>query len=117
MVSFDDAREALGLRHGQNEGAAAHYAIDQARALLRARRPFVWNATHLSAQMRKKTLDLLYAYDARVELVYLEQPEAEILRRNRQRDSSLRNQDIARMLFKWEVPVPSEANRVVYQVV
>ncbi|MDH0336322.1 AAA family ATPase [Metapseudomonas otitidis] len=117
VVSFDDAREALGLRHGQNEGAAAHYAIDQARGLLRARRPFVWNATHLSAQMRKKTLDLLYAYDARVELVYLEQPEAEILRRNRQRDSSLRNQDIARMLFKWEVPVPSEANRVVYQVV
>ena len=100
VISYDDAREALGLRHGQNEGAAAHFAIDQAKALLRERRPFVWNATHLSAQMRKKTLDLLYAYDARVQLVYLEASEAEIRRRNTRRDSSLRNQDIARMLFR-----------------
>lgn len=114
VISFDDAREALGLRHGQNEGAAAHFAIDQAKALLRSRQPFVWNATHLSAQMRKKTLDLLYAYDARVQLVYLEASEAEIRRRNTRRDSSLRNQDIARMLFKWEVPLPTEAEEVVY---
>ncbi len=114
VISFDDAREALGLRHGENEGAAAHFAIDQAKALLREKRPFVWNSTHLSAQMRKKTLDLLYAYQANVQIEYLEMPEKEIYRRNSSRDTSLRNDDIRRMLFKWEVPLPTEAHRVRY---
>ncbi len=114
VISFDDAREALGLRHGQNEGAAAHFAIDQAKVLLREKRPFVWNSTHLSAQMRKKTLDLLYAYQANVQIEYLEMPEKEIYRRNAARDTSLRNDDIRRMLFKWEVPLPTEAHQVRY---
>ncbi|EPP9373520.1 AAA family ATPase [Pseudomonas aeruginosa] len=114
VVSFDDAREALGLRHGDNEGAAAHYAIDQAKALLREKRSFVWNSTHLSAQMRKKTLDLLYAYSAKAEIMYLEMPEKEIYRRNGKRDTTLSNEAIRRMLFKWEVPLPTEAHHVQY---
>lgn len=114
VISIDDAREALGLRHGQNEGAAAHHAIDAAKALLRARAPFVWNTTHLSTQMRKKTLDLLYAYDAEVDLVYLEQAPALIFQRNTRRDTSLPNKSIERMLFKWEVPLPTEAHSVHY---
>lgn len=114
VISFDDARAELGLKHGANEGAVAHKAIDDAKALLRKRAPFIWNATHLSAQMRKKTLDLLYAYDAEVELIYLEQPEALILSRNQRRDTSLSNAGIMKMLFKWEVPLPTEAHRVRY---
>jgi predicted kinase len=114
VVSIDDAREELGLKHGANEGAAAHRAIDFAKELLREKVPFVWNTTHLSAQMRKKTLDLLYAYDAQVELVYLEQPPNVIFKRNTQRDTSLSNKSIERMLFKWEVPLPTEAHAVVY---
>lgn len=114
VVSIDDARTALGLRHGQNEGAAAHRVVDFAKDMLRRREPFVWNTTHLSGQMRKKTLDLLYAYDAHVELVYLEQPPATIFKRNARRDSSLSNQGIERMLFKWEVPVPTEVHAVRY---
>ncbi len=62
--------------------------------------------------MRKKTLDLLFAYDAQVELVYLEQPPNVIFKRNTQRDTSLPNKSIERMLFKWEVPLPTEAHVV-----
>jgi predicted kinase len=116
VVSFDDARTELGLKHGDNEGAAAHHAIDKARALLRLRAPFVWNATHLSTQMRRKTLDLLHAYHAQVQLVYLEQPQELLLARNRRRDSSLRNADLLRMLLRWEPPLPSEAHAVDYRV-
>lgn len=114
VVSIDDAREELGLKHGANEGAVAHRAVDFAKEMLRRREPFVWNTTHLSAQMRKKTLDLLYAYDAEVELVYLEQPPQVIFKRNSQRDTSLPNKAIERMLFKWEVPLPTEAHAVAY---
>ena len=106
--------EALGLKHGENEGAAAHRAVDFAKQMLREKAPFVWNTTHLSSQMRKKTLDLLFAYDAQVEIVYLEQPPAVIFKRNTRRDTSLSNKSIERMLFKWEVPLPTEAHAVDY---
>lgn len=114
VISFDDARLELGLKHGANEGAVAHKAIDDAKALLRKKAPFVWNATHLSSQMRKKTLDLLFAYQAEVEVVYLEHTEELILSRNKKRDTSLSNAAISKMLFKWEVPLPTEAHAVQY---
>lgn len=116
VISFDDAREELGLRHGKNEGMVAHLAIDRARELLRRKAPFVWNATHLSELMRKKTLDLLYSYHAQVELVYLEQPRAELLRRNTRRDTSLSNKTLTGMLHRWDLPLPTEAHRVTYAV-
>jgi predicted kinase len=114
VVSFDDAREELGLRHGKNEGQVAHHAVDRAKGLLRAKAPFVWNATHLSQSMRDKTLDLLFAYGAEVDLVYLELPRSELLRRNTRRDTSLTNKALEAMLVKWELPMPTEAHLVSY---
>ena len=49
-----------------------------------------------------------------MQIQYLEMPEKEIYQRNSRRDTSLRNEDIRRMLFKWEVPLPSEAHEVHY---
>ncbi|MCW7539958.1 AAA family ATPase [Aquabacterium sp. A7-Y] len=116
VVSFDDAKAELGLKHGENDGKAAHHAVDKARALLRQGAPFVWNATHLSRQMRDKTLDLLWAYHAEIELVYLEQAREVVMARNAQRDTSLSNAALERMLHRWELPLPTEAHRVDYQV-
>ena len=87
-----------------------------AKALLRKQERFVWNATHLSQQMRTKTLDLLWAYHARIELVYLEVPHPELMRRNRERDTTLSNAGIERMLHRWELPAPVEAHATVYDV-
>ena len=115
VVSFDDARQALGLRHGKNAGQVGDYAEERARELLRRHEPFVWNATHLSKLMREKTLNLLYQYHAQVELVYLEQPRRELLRRNGQRDTSLSNKKLQAMLWNWEIPLPQEAHGVYYE--
>ncbi len=114
VVSFDNTREELGLRHGKNEGLVAHLAIDKAKDLLRRKKAFVWNATNLSALMRKKTLDLLFAYHAEVTLVYLEKPRAELLRRNSRRDTSLSNRTLEGMLVRWDLPLPTEAHVVIY---
>lgn len=114
VVSFDDAREELGLKHGQNDGKAAHHAIDKAKGLLRDKAPFVWNATHLSLQMRQRSLDLLYAYGAEVDLVYVEQPRVELLRRNSKRDTTLTNKALESLVLKWDVPLPTEAHSVSY---
>lgn len=116
VVSFDDAREELGLKHGKNDGMAAHFAVDKAKALLRSREPFVWNATHISESMRTKSLDLLFAYNAEVEVVYLERSRSELLRRNSKRDSSLTNKALQAMLFKWDVPMATEAHAVHYEI-
>lgn len=116
VISFDDAREELGLKHGRHAGAAIQLATERAKALLRDKAPLVWNATHLSGQMRKKTLDLLYAYDAVVEIVYLESPEPVIKARNHRRDTTLTNEAIDRMLHRWEVPTPVEAHTLTYCV-
>ena len=110
VVSFDDARTELGLRHGDNEGAAAHRAVDKAKSLLRAKAPFVWNATHLSKQMRSKSVDLCLAYGAQVELVHLEASKPTLLARNTKRDTTLSNAALLGMLHKWEVPLPTEAH-------
>lgn len=110
VVSFDDARTELGLRHGENEGAAAHHAVDKAKSLLRAKAAFVWNATHLSRQMRGKTLDLCLAYGAQVELVHLEASRSTLLARNSKRDTTLGNAALLGMLHRWEVPLPTEAH-------
>jgi len=116
VISFDDAKAELGLAHGDNAGAAVHLAHDRAKDLLRQRAPFVWNATHLTPLMRQKTLDLLYAYKAEVELVYLESDERTIKDRNRRRDTTLTNAGIDAMLCRWEVPLPWEAHRVRYEM-
>ncbi|MBB4866868.1 putative kinase [Pseudomonas nitritireducens] len=116
VVSFDDARDDLGLRHGKNEGMVAHHATDLAKKLLASKTPFVWNATHLSDQMRSKTLTLCHNYHANVRLVYLEHPEAVLLSRNSKRDSSLTNAGLLGMLHKWELPLPWEAASVEYYV-
>lgn len=114
VVSFDDARQELGLRHGENDGKAAHYAIDKAKELLRRRVPFVWNATNVNKQLREKALNLLYAYAAQVEIVYLEQARSELLKRNDGRSSSLPNKVLESMVWKWEPPLETESHSIVY---
>ena len=63
-----------------------------------------------------RTLDLLYAYGAQVEIVYLESPEPVVKRRNTQRDGTLSNAALDQMLRRWEVPVPAEAHQVRYEI-
>lgn len=84
--------------------------MDKAKALLRAGQPFVWNATHLSRQMRGKTVDLCLAYGARVELVHLEASRPTLLARNRARDTTLTNAALLGLLQRWDVPLPTEAH-------
>ena len=48
--------------------------------------------------------------------MYLEVPHPELMRRNRERDTTLSNAGIERMLHHWELPAPVEAHETVYEV-
>ena len=116
VASYDDARNQLKLKHGQNEGVVIQFVLAKVKQYLRENQSFIWNATHLSRDMREKALDLLYAYHAEVEIVYLEQSEKTLYQRNSSRDTSLPNKKITQMLSKWQVPLPTEAHKVTYLV-
>lgn len=112
VLSFDDAKASLNIKPGQTAGAAVHLVYDQAKRLLREQAPFIWNATHLTPLMRSKTLDLLFRYQAEVEIVYLEVPYQELMERNGKRNSTLSNKKLELMLRHWTIPSVTEAHNV-----
>ena len=117
VLSFDDAREELGLKHGDKDaGRAVHLVVDRAKELLRRGEPFVWNATNISPLIRGKALDLLHAYSAQVSCVYLEAPESVIHARNSARDNTLTNKGIDRMLLRWDLPTLLEVHQMKCEV-
>ena len=111
VVSLDDMRLELGVRPDGNQGAVAQAAREQAKALLRERRPFVWNATSLTA-LRAQQVALFERYHARVRLVYLETAWEENLRRNAGRRDAVPEDVIDRMLSRLEPPERFEAQTV-----
>lgn len=110
VLAYDATRQQLGLKYGDNEGLVAHTVLEQAKAYLRSHTDFVWNATHLSQQMRQKNLDVCFAYDAEVNMVYVEADKSSLLQRNHARNGSLSNGKLLEMLKHWELPLPSEAH-------
>ena len=115
-VSYDDLREEFGLKPGEGTGTLVHAAADRMREFLRARQSFVVNATHLSRQMRRRTLDLIADYGGQVRVVYFEAPREEILARNHGRDTTLTNQKLLKMTSRWEVPGHDEAHALEFHV-
>ena len=110
-LSYDDTKRAMGIKHGDNPGVAVHAVISEAKFHLARGHEFVWNATHLSREMRVKAISLARQYKTRVELVYIEVSRDELFSRNRARgDHSLTESDLQRMLFRWQVPAPWEGH-------
>ncbi len=114
VISIDDCVKELKLKHGGNIGEAVHLATDQAKKLLAAKIPFVWDSTNLSRQVRQKILDLITRYGATTEVHYLETSYSEIIRRNNTRDTTLSTRKLFDMIRNWEVPERWEAGAVGY---
>lgn len=116
VVSYDDIRDELGFKHGQGTGTIVHTADDRMREHLRARRSFIVNATHLSRQMRSRTLELINNYGGQTRIVYCEASRDDLMARNSARDTTLPNAKILDMTTRWEVPGLDEAEFVDYHI-
>jgi predicted kinase len=112
VVALDAIREELGVTPTDDQGAVINRARELAREHLRQGRPLAWNATNVSRQLRRLTVELFAAYQARVRIVYLEAPESILSAQNRQRPGAVPAAVIRRMLDRWEVPDLSEAHEV-----
>jgi predicted kinase len=112
VVSLDALRAELGVRPADDQRAVVAAAHRLAREHLRAGRPFVWNATNVSRQLREQCIGLVAGYRGRVDLVALEAP-AEVLReRNRARAHPVPDAVLDRLVRRWETPDPTEAHTV-----
>jgi predicted kinase len=114
MISLDAMRTELGVGPQQNQGRVIQEAKARARALLRAKSPFVWNATNITGHLRAPLVDLFLSYGARVKIVYVEAPYVDLIRQNEDRRDSVPADILQRLLRKLEVPDVTEANEVEY---
>lgn len=112
QVCLDRIRAEHKLDVVGSQREVADLANTQAKALLRRREPFVWNATNITPDIRRKIVSLCVDYGARVRIVYLETELAENLRRNRDRAATVPEPVIARMRRKLTPPEVMEAHRV-----
>jgi predicted kinase len=112
VISLDAIRQETGADATGNQGAVVQAAREKARTFLRAGQNFVWNGTNLSRDLRSQVVDLLLQYDARVRIVYVEAGAGDLFDRNRGRARVVPPAAIDRMMDRWEVPDPFEAQAV-----
>ena len=111
MVSLDEWRIKLNVKPDGDQGRVTQAAREQAREYLRAKRPFIWNATSLTS-LRAQQVSLFENYGARVRMVCLETEWRENLRRNAERSARVPEHVIGEMLGRLEIPQRFEAQTV-----
>ncbi|CCG98420.1 hypothetical protein FAES_0408 [Fibrella aestuarina BUZ 2] len=118
VVSLDGIRRRLGVDPTDRRatGRVVQEAKELARSYLRKRQPFVWNATNITYTMRSQLIDLFVTYRARVTIAYVEAPETQRMAQNTNRQYSVPEPVVSRMLSKLDVPAIWEAHDVVYAV-
>lgn len=112
MVSLDHIRKELNVSPVEDQGKVVREAREQAKAFLRRKQPFVWNATNISRDIRQKQIRLFEQYGAAVRIVYLETDEAARRMQNAARADAVPEAAVEKMLRRMEFPLPEEAQRV-----
>jgi putative nucleotidyltransferase with HDIG domain len=118
VINLDSIRQKhhISPTDKSGNGKVVQMAKEQAREYLRQQRPFVWNATNITKQMRSQLVDLFVTYKAYVKIAYIEVPFNRLHQQNKNRDAVLPYQVINRLVSKLEVPLPWEAHEVVYHI-
>ncbi len=116
VVALDDVREELDVAPDEAQGAVVNRARELARGYLRQGVSFAWNATNLSRQVRGGCVRLFAGYRARVRIVYVEVPAADLFAQNRRRSAAVPEKVLERLLDRWEVPDRTEAHAVEWVV-
>jgi predicted kinase len=116
VVSLDALRDELEVDPTDTQGQVVQAARERAREHLRRGERFVWNATNVSRQRRGPIVSMAADYGARIRIIYVEAPAAVLFAQNRAREAAVPAAAIRRMIDRWEVPSPIEAQQVVLEV-
>ncbi len=116
VVSLDAIRSQLDVLPEDNQGAVVQAARERCREFLRAKTSFALNATNTSQQNRNLWIDLLSQYNARIEIVAIENTLEETLDQNRGRQQPVPESVILRLADRFEPPTRLEGHTVQYVV-
>jgi len=116
VVGLDALRAELREDATGPQGRVVQVAREMARGFLRRHEDFIWNATNLSRDLRAQLVDLLTAYHAQIRIVYIEAGPDDLFRQNRERINPVPIGAIERMLHRWQIPSPIEAQEVEFWI-
>jgi predicted kinase len=112
ILALDDYREKMNVGGDGDQGAVVDAAEKDALDLLRARKPFIWDATNIFRDIRSSVVALFAKYHASVRIVYVEAPWKVMFERNAQRSRKVPEDVIVKMAEGLEMPSPNEAHVV-----
>ncbi|AQS08758.1 HD domain protein [Clostridium saccharobutylicum] len=114
VVSLDDIREEFNVSPMDNSSKIVMIAKDRAKEYLRLKQPFIWNATNIISDTRKKLCNLFSSYGARVKFIYIEAPYNELISRNKIRDRSIPLKVLNNMIHKFDMIENFEGYKIEY---
>lgn len=114
VISLDDIRQEFGISPKEGSARVAAIAKERAKEFLRKKKTFVWNATNIIKDTRKKLCNLFTAYGARVTIIYVEAPYEKLLERNKIRERTIPEDVLEHMIHKWDMVEKFEAYHVQY---
>lgn len=115
VVSLDNIRSDLEIDPTDNQGQVAQEAKSRCKEYLRSGVSYAFNATNTTKLMRSRWVDLFAAYDARIEMVYLEPSLKTILTQNGQRVDSVPESVVRKLAARCEPPTWSECHNLIIE--
>lgn len=85
VISLDNMRRKLNIKPNDDQGEVLRAAFGMAKDFLRSRTRFIWDATCINHDMRKKIIGMSMDYGAHVRVIYLETDESTRIKRNKSR--------------------------------
>jgi len=118
VLSLDDIRRKHNIKPTDKKGTGrvVQLAKEEAKVFMRKKESFVFNATNTTKDMRARWISLFLEYGARVKIIYLEVPYAQLKKQNSNREYVVPLNVIDRLFDKLEMPEFSEGHEVVWVV-
>lgn len=117
VLSLDNIRCELNIKptDKKGNGKVIQEAKERAKVFMRDNQDFVFNATNITADMRRKWISLFEDYGGTVLIHYLEVPYETLKKQNKNREHSVPDEIIEKMINKLEIPMHHEATQVNYR--
>lgn len=112
VISLDEIRQRLNISPTSDQGIVINEAIKEAKEYLRNKIPFIWNATNTTSMIRKKIINIINDYHAKINLIYLEIDYQTNITRNSSRTKKVPLNVINKLLKHLNIPEAYEAHEV-----
>lgn len=113
-LSLDDIRREWSVDPTDKKlnGKVIQEGKERAKQFMRERTSFVYNATNITRDMRNKWISLFMEYGAKVHVIYIEVPYKQLKSQNKEREHSVPEEVIDKLIGKLEIPNYTEAHNI-----